>query len=89
MTPSPCHALDILPREGDFFPSFARLHSTIRFPWVSLLALTLLTAAFCYLPLYQVINAAVTVRILVQLVGVIGFKLWAIPGVFLSRLNLR
>lgn len=56
-------------REGDFFPSFARLHPTLRFPWVSLLALTLLTAAFCYLPLDQVISAAVTVRILVQFVG--------------------
>ena len=55
--------------EGDFFAIFSRLHPRGRFPWVSLLAITALTAVFCYLPLDQVINAAVTVRILVQFVG--------------------
>lgn len=54
---------------GDFFPVFGRLHPRGRYPWVSLLSITGLTAVFCFLPLQQVIDAAVTVRILVQFVG--------------------
>lgn len=53
-------------RNGDFFPAFATLHATKRYPAVSLWTLGGLTAVFCYLPLDTVINAAVTVRILVQ-----------------------
>jgi amino acid transporter len=56
-------------RNGDFFPIFATLHRTQRFPWVSLLALGGLTAAFCYLSLDAVVKAAVTVRIVVQFIG--------------------
>ncbi len=56
-------------RQGDFFRVFARLHPTGRFPLVSLAALGGLTAAFCFLQLEVVINAAVAVRILVQFVG--------------------
>jgi amino acid transporter len=56
-------------RAGDFFRIFGRLHPTRRYPWVSLLALTLLTSAFCFVSLGQLISAAVTVRILVQFVG--------------------
>ena len=56
-------------RQGDFFRVFARLHPTGRFPIVSLAALGALTAAFCFLQLEVVINAAVAVRILVQFVG--------------------
>jgi amino acid transporter len=56
-------------REGDFFRPFARLHPTRRYPSLSLLTITALTAAFCFLPLQQLIDAAVTVRILIQFVG--------------------
>jgi amino acid transporter len=56
-------------RAGDFFRVFGRLHPTQRYPWVPLLALTLLTSAFCIIILGQLISAAVTVRILVQFVG--------------------
>jgi len=55
--------------KGDFFPVFSRLHGKKRYPWVSLWVITLLTAAFCFLPLGKVIDAAVAVRILVQFVG--------------------
>jgi amino acid transporter len=56
-------------REGDFFPVFARLHRTGQYPVVSLLALSALTALFCFYPLDKVIAAAVSVRILVQFIG--------------------
>jgi amino acid transporter len=56
-------------REGDFFRVFGLLHSRGRFPWVSLMTVSGLTAVFCFFPLQTVIDAAVTVRILVQFVG--------------------
>lgn len=56
-------------RAGGFFPVFAIVHPIHRYPIVSLLALGLLAAVFCYLPLQDVIEAAVTVRILVQFIG--------------------
>lgn len=57
---------------GDFLSVFARVHSTKRYPVVSLWTLGVLTAAFCYLPLQTVIETAVTVRILVQFVAQIA-----------------
>ncbi len=59
-------------KSGDFFPIFARLHATGRFPIVSLAVLGSLTAVFCFFSLQAVIDAAVTVRILVQFVAQIG-----------------
>jgi amino acid transporter len=59
-------------KSGDFFPVFAFLHPTGRFPIVSLLVLGGLTAVFCFFKLQTVIDAAVTVRILVQFVAQIG-----------------
>ncbi|MBM3891627.1 MAG: APC family permease, partial [Verrucomicrobia bacterium] len=56
-------------REGDFFRVFGRVHPREHYPRVSLLAVGGLTAVFCFFPLQQVIEAAVTVRILVQFVG--------------------
>jgi len=56
-------------REGDFFRVFGRLHPRGKYPRLSLLTISGLTALFCFLPLQQVIDAAVTVRILVQFVG--------------------
>ena len=79
---------------GDFFPAFARVHETKRYPTVSLWTLGALTSVFCFLPLQLVIEAAVTVRILVQFVAqIIGlhvlrttrpevalpFRMWLYP----------
>lgn len=54
---------------GDFFRVFGYVHPTGRYPLVSLLVLGALTAAFCFLELSQVIQAAVCVRIVVQFLG--------------------
>lgn len=56
-------------RAGDFFQVFGTLHPRDHYPQVSLLAISGLTALFCFLPLTAVIDAAVTVRILIQFVG--------------------
>lgn len=56
-------------KAGDFFSIFAYLHPKGRYPIVSLLALGVFTAGFCFLSLQSVIDAAVCVRILVQFVG--------------------
>ena len=81
-------------KNGDFLAVFARVHPTKRYPIVSLWALGILTAVFCYLPLDTVIQTAVTVRILVQFVAqIIGlhvlrttrpdvfmpFRMWLYP----------
>jgi amino acid transporter len=54
---------------GDFLRIFSHVHPTKHFPDVSLWSIGLLTAAFCYLELTTVIEAAVTVRILIQFVA--------------------
>jgi amino acid transporter len=79
---------------GDFLQIFTHVHSTKRYPDVSLWTLGILTAAFCYLPLQTVIETAVTVRILVQFVAqiiglhimrttrpdiVMPFRMWLYP----------
>jgi amino acid transporter len=79
---------------GDFFPIFGEVHATKRYPAVSLWTLGGLTAVFCFLPLQLVIEAAVTVRILVQFVAqiiglhvlrktrpdvVLPFRMWLYP----------
>lgn len=59
-------------KQGDFFQVFGYVHPTRHFPLVSLLALGGLTAGCCFLDLQIVIDAAVTVRILVQFVAQIA-----------------
>jgi amino acid transporter len=56
-------------KQGDFYEIFGRLHPGGKYPWVSLLALGVLTSAFCFLDLKIVIDAAVCVRIVVQFLG--------------------
>jgi amino acid transporter len=56
-------------RQGDFFRPFAYVHPRGRFPLVSLAALGLLVAGFCFFELNDVIQAAVTVRIAVAFIG--------------------
>lgn len=58
--------------QGDFYRVFGRLHSEGKYPWVSLLALGVLTSLFCFLELKMVIDAAVCVRIVVQFLGQIA-----------------
>jgi amino acid transporter len=56
-------------KNGDFFPIFAALHPTRRYPWAALLLLSAMTAFFCFFPLAIVIQGAVTVRIVIQFIG--------------------
>lgn len=52
--------------DGNFFRSFARLHPRKQFPWVALLVLGLVSAAFCLFRLDEVIAALVAIRVLLQ-----------------------
>lgn len=56
-------------RAGDFFRVFGRVHPRQHYPAASLWAIGGLTAVFCFLPLDVLIDATVTVRILLQFVG--------------------
>jgi amino acid transporter len=63
-------------RQGDFFRIFAYVHPTGHYPLVSLAALGTLTAAFCFLDLTTIIEAAVCVRIVIQFIGqIVGLHL--------------
>jgi basic amino acid/polyamine antiporter, APA family len=65
-------------KDGNYFRAFAKVHPVYRFPHVSLLALGVAAAAFCFLRLKDAIAALVVIRILlqflVQAVGVIVFR---------------
>ena len=80
--------------DGNYFPSFAKLHPKHNFPHVSLLSLGGVAALFCFLRLADVIAALVVIRILlqflVQAIGVIvlrvrkpdlvrPFRMWLFP----------
>jgi amino acid transporter len=54
---------------GDFFPVFARLHPTGKFPHVSLLVIGALSIAASLWNLDAVISALLTSRILIQFIG--------------------
>jgi amino acid transporter len=63
-------------RNGDFFSVFGYLNPRGRYPTVALLSLGVLTAAFCFLKLQTVIEAAVIVRIFIQFLGqILGLHL--------------
>ena len=81
-------------KDGNYFKSFAKVHPVHRFPHVSLLALGVVAAAFCFLRLKDAIAALVVIRLilqfLVQAVGVIvlrftrpemrrPFRMWLYP----------
>jgi len=81
--------------DGNYFPSFARLHRSGRFPTVSLLWLGGAAALFCFFTLPQVIAALVVIRIslqfLLQAVGLLllrrrrpelprPYRMWAYPA---------
>ncbi|WP_252263383.1 APC family permease [Paracidobacterium acidisoli] len=80
--------------DGNYFRAFAHVHPKHRFPDVSLLALGVVAAVFCFFTLAQVIAALVVIRILLQYVlqqiGVIllrmrrpemprPFRIWLYP----------
>jgi basic amino acid/polyamine antiporter, APA family len=81
-------------RDGYFFSVFSRLHPQKQFPHFSLLLIGGLSIAASFLSLQAVIDALVTMRILVQFIGQIGavillrrakpdsarpFKMWLYP----------
>jgi amino acid transporter len=81
-------------RDGNFFGVFGRLHPTKGFPHVSLLLIGLLSIAFSFLPLQEVIDGLLVTRILVQFAGQAGavislrrrqpdlprpFRMWLFP----------
>jgi amino acid transporter len=83
-----------LPKDGNYFKAFARVHPEHKFPYVSLLALAGVAALFCFLRLADLIAALVVIRILlqflVQSIGVIvlrirrpdmprPFRMWLYP----------
>jgi APA family basic amino acid/polyamine antiporter len=80
--------------DGNYFKVFSKVHPKHRFPYVSLLAMGGIAAAFCFLRLADVIAALVVIRIIVQflaqIVGVIilrqtkpdfprPFRMWLYP----------
>ncbi len=80
--------------DGTFFRVFGRVHSTKRFPHVSLLVIGVISIVCATIPLGTVIDALLTTRILVQFIGQIGavwllrrakpevplpFKMWLYP----------
>src|SRR6202795_1604006 len=66
--------------DGNYFRAFAKVHPVHRFPHVSLLALGVVAAAFCFLRLKDAIAALVVIRLilqfLVQAIGVILLRIW-------------
>ena len=81
-------------KDGNYFRALAKVHPVYRFPHVSLLALAVVAAAFCFLRLRDAIAALVVIRIviqfIVQAVGVIvlrirrpdmqrPFRMWLYP----------
>jgi basic amino acid/polyamine antiporter, APA family len=81
-------------RDGNYFRAFARVHPTGHFPYVSLLALAIVAALFCFLSLADLIAGLVVIRIglqfLVQAIGLIvlrirrpdlprPFRMWLYP----------
>ena len=56
--------------DGNFFSIFARVHPTKHFPYVSLVALGLVSAIIClFFDLFSVIRAILAMRCLIQFVG--------------------
>jgi amino acid transporter len=81
-------------KDGNYFRAFAKVHPVHRFPHVSLLALGVVAAAFCFLRLKDAIAALVVIRLILQfLVQAVGsivlrirqpelprpFRMWLYP----------
>jgi len=73
-------------KDGNYFRALARVHPVYRFPSVSLLALGVVAAGFCFLRLKDAIAALVVIRIIVQfLVQAIGLIVLRIREPHLPR----
>ena len=59
-------------QDGSFFKIFGRLHPQKQFPHVSLLLIGALSIASSFLSLQAVIDALITLRIVIQFIGQIG-----------------
>ena len=81
-------------KDGNYFRALAKVHPVHKFPHISLLALGVVAAAFCFLRLKDAISALVVIRIIVQfLVQALGlivlrirrpdmprpFRMWLYP----------
>lgn len=58
--------------DGIFFKPFGQIHATGSFPWLSLLVIGAIAIGCSFLPLGAVIDALITIRILVQFIGQIA-----------------
>lgn len=65
-------------RDGDFFAVFARVHPTKHFPYVSLVAITLISLPFCFFSLGQLVSWLIQAEILVRFI-------WQCAAVILLR----
>jgi len=61
---------------GYFFKTFARLHPTRRFPYVSLIVIGAISIVAGFFSLGTVIDALIVTRILVQFIGQIAALMW-------------
>src|ERR687885_2419392 len=59
-------------RDHLFFGIFGRLHPRLRFPHVALLSMGVVTAIACLFTLQSILNALISVSIVVQFIGGIG-----------------
>lgn len=65
-------------RDGQFFPVFARVHPTKRFPHVSLVTLGALAVPFCFFSLGRIVSWLILVQIVSQFI-------WQCAGVMLLK----
>src|SRR6202035_2563855 len=67
-------------KDSNYFQVFAKVHPVHRFPHISLLALGVVAAAFCFLRLKDAIAALVVIRLILQFltqaIGVIWLRIW-------------
>lgn len=90
-------------RDGNFFRIFGKLHPRGAFPYVALLALGVVGAVFCFLPLGTVIKSILTIRTLIpfiaQIIGAVilrkrhpsgprPFRMWLYPLPVIIALGL-
>ncbi len=90
-------------RDRNFFGIFAKLHATEAYPFVSLLFLGGVAAAFCFVPLKQVLQAILSIRAIIPFMAQIAgalilrrrdpdrprpFRMWLYPMPAIIALGL-
>jgi amino acid transporter len=72
--------------DGNYFRVFAKVHPVYRFPYVSLVALGVVAAAFCFLRLRDAIAALVVIRLILQfLVQAVGLMVLRVTRPEMAR----